>query len=66
MSFGQIFFINIFLKYFRKKLLNMPAMKKPHRQFIHRLCVHYRLISDSIDVEPYRSVIVKKKADSLV
>ncbi|CAH1758573.1 11714_t:CDS:2 [Entrophospora sp. SA101] len=58
--------LNNFILKSEKKLLNMPAMKKLHRKFIHNLCVHYRLASDSMDVEPYRSVVVTKKIDSLV
>jgi transcriptional repressor NF-X1 len=49
-----------------KPTLNLPPMRPPHRKFVHILCVHYRLSSESIDVEPKRSVVVKKKADTII
>jgi transcriptional repressor NF-X1 len=49
-----------------KPTLNLPPMKPPHRNFIHGLCVHYRLSSESVDIEPKRSVVVKKKADTII
>ncbi|CAG8474019.1 1703_t:CDS:2 [Diversispora eburnea] len=49
-----------------KPTLNFSPMKSSHRHFIHGLCVHYRLTSESVDVEPYRSIIVKKKSDSTI
>ncbi|CAG8536648.1 2181_t:CDS:10 [Acaulospora colombiana] len=55
-----------FLLKSNKPTLNFPPMKSTHRKFIHQLCVHYRLSSCSVDVEPFRSVIVKKQADSAV
>ncbi|CAI2162145.1 13798_t:CDS:2 [Funneliformis geosporum] len=49
-----------------KPTLNLAPMKSPHRKFIHMLCVHYRLSSEGVDVEPMRSVVVKKKADTII
>ncbi|CAG8711686.1 18869_t:CDS:10 [Dentiscutata erythropus] len=49
-----------------KPTLNLTPMKAPHRGFIHGLCAHYSLKSESVDVEPFRSVIIKKKADSAI
>ncbi|CAG8623780.1 1590_t:CDS:2 [Funneliformis caledonium] len=49
-----------------KPTLNLPPMKSPHRKFIHMLCVHYRLSSEGVDVEPMRSVVVKKKNDTII
>ncbi|KAG5461779.1 MAG: hypothetical protein BJ554DRAFT_5973 [Olpidium bornovanus] len=45
----------------RRTTLNFPPMKAPHRAFIHELCGHYGLASESVDVEPYRSVVVRKE-----
>ncbi|CAG8553288.1 5668_t:CDS:2 [Rhizophagus irregularis] len=50
----------------QKPTLNFPPMKPPHRKFVHILCAHYRLSSESIDVEPKRSIVVKKKADTII
>jgi len=50
----------------QKPTLNFPPMKPPHRKFVHILCAHYRLSSESVDVEPKRSVVVKKKADTII
>ncbi|CAG8542480.1 2165_t:CDS:2 [Paraglomus occultum] len=49
-----------------KQTLNLPAMKGPFRKFVHELCGHYRLASESVDVEPYRSVILRKKPESRI
>ncbi|KAF9332839.1 FKBP12-associated protein [Linnemannia elongata] len=40
--------------------LHLPPMKGPHRKFIHELGAHYNLTSESVDMEPYRSVILRK------
>ncbi|CAG8492678.1 42168_t:CDS:2 [Gigaspora margarita] len=49
-----------------KPTLNLTPMKASHRGFIHGLCTYYSLKSESVDVEPFRSVIIKKKADSAI
>ncbi|CAG8480945.1 11485_t:CDS:10 [Cetraspora pellucida] len=49
-----------------KSTLNLTPMKASHRGFIHGLSAHYSLKSESVDVEPFRSVIIKKKADSAI
>ncbi|KAG0297192.1 FKBP12-associated protein [Linnemannia gamsii] len=41
--------------------LHLPPMKGPHRKFIHELFgAHYNLTSESVDMEPYRSVVLRK------
>ncbi|CAG8564166.1 13422_t:CDS:2 [Ambispora gerdemannii] len=57
--------INEFMKS-DKQTLDLKPMKAPHRQFIHELCAVYRLHSESFDEEPYRSVYIKKKIDSIM
>ncbi|CAG8606811.1 5714_t:CDS:2 [Ambispora leptoticha] len=59
------FQINDFMKS-DKQTLDLKPMKAPHRQFIHDLCAIYRLHSESFDEEPYRSVYIKKKIDSIM
>ncbi|KAG0363460.1 FKBP12-associated protein [Mortierella sp. AD032] len=46
--------------------LHLPPMKGPHRKFLHELGAHYNLTSESVDMEPYRSVILLKAANSSV
>ncbi|KAI1314917.1 FKBP12-associated protein [Mortierella claussenii] len=46
--------------------LNLPPMKGHHRKFIHELAGHYSVTSESVDVEPYRSVILHKKLNIAV
>ncbi|KAL1921835.1 uncharacterized protein VTP21DRAFT_10477 [Calcarisporiella thermophila] len=50
----------------QKPVLNLPPMKGPQRKFIHELCAHYRLQTESVDVDPYRSVVVRKRSDSII
>ncbi|KAF9908951.1 FKBP12-associated protein [Linnemannia zychae] len=46
--------------------LHLPPMKGPHRKFIHELGAHYNLTSESVDMEPYRSVILRKALNTSV
>jgi len=48
----------------RKAHHNFQPMKKEQRSFIHLLGLHYNLTSESVDPEPRRSVIIRKKMDS--
>ncbi|KAL7006016.1 FKBP12-associated protein [Cystobasidiomycetes sp. EMM_F5] len=41
-----------------------PAMKQPQRQFVHDVAENYHLRAESLDEEPFRSVLVTKKGDS--
>lgn len=56
--------LNEFVTDTQKHTLNMSPMKGPNRKFVHEICAHYGLTTESVDVEPYRSVIVRKKQDS--
>ncbi|RUP45771.1 hypothetical protein BC936DRAFT_147757 [Jimgerdemannia flammicorona] len=58
--------LNEFVADTQKHTLNMSPMKGPNRKFVHEICAHYNLATESVDVEPYRSVIVRKKQDSSV
>ncbi|KAG0219060.1 FKBP12-associated protein [Mortierella sp. NVP41] len=48
------------------QVLHLPPMKGPHRKFIHELGAHYYLTSESVDMEPYRSVILRKNHNTSV
>ncbi|KAF9134220.1 FKBP12-associated protein [Mortierella sp. 14UC] len=48
------------------RTLHLPPMKGPHRKFIHELVAHYNLASESVDMEPYRSVILRKTPNTSV
>lgn len=41
-----------------------PPMKYPQRKFIHDIAQKYKLRSESLDEEPFRSVLIAKKAES--
>lgn len=41
-----------------------PAMKQPQRQFVHQVAEKFGLRSESLDEEPFRSVLVTRRADS--
>ncbi|KAG9293447.1 hypothetical protein G9A89_009171 [Geosiphon pyriformis] len=55
--------LNDFMKS-EKQALDLKPMKSTHRKFIHELCTHYKLASESVDIEPHRSVYIKKKPES--
>ncbi|KAG0368480.1 FKBP12-associated protein [Gamsiella multidivaricata] len=44
--------------------LNLPPMKGHHRKFVHELAGHYNVTSESVDVEPYRNVIIHRKLNT--
>ncbi|KAI8606394.1 hypothetical protein EDD21DRAFT_298207 [Dissophora ornata] len=46
--------------------LNLPPMKGHHRKFVHELAAYYNVTSESMDVEPYRSVVIYKKLNTSV
>lgn len=41
-----------------------PAMKQPQRKFVHEVAEKFKLRSESLDEEPFRSVLVARKSDS--
>lgn len=41
-----------------------PAMKHPQRKFVHEVAEKFKLRSESLDEEPFRSVLVARKAES--
>ena len=41
-----------------------PAMKHPQRKFVHEVAQKFRLRSESLDDEPFRSVLVARKPES--
>merc|ERR1712093_81542 len=41
-----------------------PAMKMPQRKFVHEVAEKFKLRSESLDEEPFRSVLVARKSDS--
>ncbi|KAF9164685.1 FKBP12-associated protein [Actinomortierella ambigua] len=49
-----------------KHILYFPPMKGHKRKFVHELVGLYDLQSESVDVEPYRSVTLRKKQTSFV
>ncbi|KAF9356761.1 FKBP12-associated protein [Mortierella sp. NVP85] len=49
-----------------KPILYFPPMKGHRRKFVHELAAHYNVISESVDVEPYRSVTIRRQNDTSV
>ncbi|KAF9433122.1 FKBP12-associated protein [Entomortierella beljakovae] len=49
-----------------KPMLNFPPMKGHRRKFVHELAANYDTISESVDVEPYRSVTIRRLANTSV
>ncbi|KAG0362556.1 FKBP12-associated protein [Podila minutissima] len=49
-----------------KPILYLQPMKGPRRKFTHELAAHYNVMSESVDVEPYRSVTVRRKLNTSV
>ncbi|KAI8602060.1 hypothetical protein EDD21DRAFT_304250 [Dissophora ornata] len=49
-----------------KPILSFPPMKGHRRKFLHELAAHYDVTSESVDVEPYRSVTVRRQLDTSV
>lgn len=41
-----------------------PAMKHPQRQFVHQLAEKFHMRAESLDEEPFRSVLVTKRSDT--
>ncbi|KAF9353649.1 FKBP12-associated protein [Mortierella sp. AD094] len=46
--------------------LNLQPMKGHHRKFVHELAAHYNVTSESVDVEPYRSVVIHRKLNTSI
>ncbi|KAF8979031.1 FKBP12-associated protein [Entomortierella lignicola] len=46
--------------------LNLSPMKGHHRKFVHELASHYNVTSESVDVEPYRSVVIHRKLNTSI
>ena len=44
----------------------LPPMRREVRAIVHMLAAHYRLDTESVDPEPQRSIILKKRVDSRV
>ncbi|KAF9575831.1 FKBP12-associated protein [Mortierella alpina] len=49
-----------------KPILYFPPMKGHRRKFVHELAAHYNITSESVDVEPYRSVTIRRQQDTSV
>ncbi|KAG0338902.1 FKBP12-associated protein [Podila horticola] len=49
-----------------KPILYLQPMKGPRRKFTHELVAHYNVMSESVDVEPYRSVTIRRKLNTSV
>ncbi|KAG0319653.1 FKBP12-associated protein [Dissophora globulifera] len=49
-----------------KPILHFPPMKHHRRKFIHELAAHYDVTSESMDVEPYRNVAVRRQLGTSV
>ncbi|KAF9353929.1 hypothetical protein BGX26_008314 [Mortierella sp. AD094] len=49
-----------------KPMLNFPPMKGHRRKFVHELAAHYDVTSESVDVEPYRSVTIRRQLNTSV
>ncbi|KAG0367466.1 FKBP12-associated protein [Gamsiella multidivaricata] len=49
-----------------KPILYFPPMKGHRRKFVHELAAHYDVTSESVDVEPYRSVTVRRQLNTSV
>ena len=43
-----------------------PAMKHPQRRYVHEVAEKFKMRSESLDEEPFRSVLVARKAESTV
>ncbi|KAF9115573.1 FKBP12-associated protein [Mortierella sp. AM989] len=46
--------------------LSLSPMKGHHRKFVHELSAYYNVTSESVDVEPYRSVVIHRKLNTSV
>ncbi|KAF9205167.1 FKBP12-associated protein [Haplosporangium sp. Z 27] len=46
--------------------LNLSPMKGHHRKFVHELASYYNVTSESVDVEPYRSVVIHRKLNTSI
>ncbi|CAO3679158.1 unnamed protein product [Umbelopsis vinacea] len=57
---GIVAQLNEFVQDAKKRHSHFKPMKIPQRKFIHEMCEVYRLKSEGIDPEPYRSVVVSK------
>ncbi|KAG0039624.1 FKBP12-associated protein [Podila clonocystis] len=49
-----------------KPILYLQPMKGPRRKFTHELAAHYNVMSESVDVEPYRSVTIRRKLNTSI
>ncbi|KAF9186957.1 FKBP12-associated protein [Haplosporangium sp. Z 767] len=49
-----------------KPILYFSPMKGHRRKFVHELAANYNVTSESVDVEPYRSVNVRRQLDTSV
>ncbi|KAG0344900.1 hypothetical protein BG004_004093, partial [Podila humilis] len=49
-----------------KPVLYFPPMKGHRRKFVHELASHYNITSESVDVEPYRSVTIRRMLETSV
>jgi transcriptional repressor NF-X1 len=49
-----------------KPILYFPPMKGHRRKFVHELAAHYNIVSESVDVEPYRSVTIRRQPNTSV
>ncbi|KAF9425136.1 FKBP12-associated protein [Podila epigama] len=49
-----------------KPILYFPPMKGHRRKFVHELASYYNVTSESVDVEPYRSVTIRRMNDTSV
>lgn len=49
-----------------KPILYLPPMKGHRRKFVHELAAHYDVTSESVDVEPYRSVTIRRNLGTSV
>ncbi|KAF9988071.1 hypothetical protein BGZ65_012460 [Modicella reniformis] len=49
-----------------KPILYFPAMKGHRRKFVHELAANYNVTSESVDVEPYRSVTIRRLPDTSI
>ncbi|KAF9100982.1 FKBP12-associated protein [Mortierella sp. AM989] len=49
-----------------KPMLSLPPMKGHRRKFVHELAANYDVTSESVDVEPYRSVTIRRQLNTSV
>ncbi|KAK3846869.1 MAG: hypothetical protein J3R72DRAFT_343133, partial [Linnemannia gamsii] len=49
-----------------KPILYFSPMKGHRRKFVHELAAHYNIVSESVDVEPYRSVTIRRQPNTSV